>query len=68
MSFQSPLTSQPSLVVSINDLPRLIGLGKTRINELIKSGELPARKAGRRTLVLRADVEAFLQALPAVAK
>lgn len=58
--------SEHSIVVSVNELPAMIGLGLTKINELIKTGELPARKAGRRTLVLRSDVEAFLKNLPVV--
>lgn len=66
MATLNSISTQPSLVVSVSDLPGIIGLGLTRINELIKSGELPARKAGRRTLILRTDVEAFLQNLPVV--
>ena len=65
------LTTNPTqrgLAVSIGEAAQLIGLGRTRINELIKSGELPARKAGRRTLLLRADVETFLQNLPVIGR
>lgn len=57
---------QDSLVISVRELPGLIGLGLTGCNALIKSGQLPARKAGRRTLILRADLEAFLKNLPVV--
>jgi excisionase family DNA binding protein len=56
-----------SLVYSLDDLTLVTGLGRTRLYELINSGKLPARKAGRRTLVLREDVDAFLRSLPKVA-
>lgn len=34
------------------------------IYSAIREGNLRARKAGRRTLILRADLEAYLQNLP----
>lgn len=61
---QSEIT--PPFVYSLDDLPSLTGLGRTRLYELINSGDLPARKIGRRTLVLREDVEAFLRGLPRI--
>jgi excisionase family DNA binding protein len=60
-------TTSSRLVYTIDELPNVTGLGRTRLYELINSGELPARKAGRRTLVLREDVEAFLRGLPTIA-
>jgi hypothetical protein len=36
------------------------GLGLTRIKALIRVGVLPIRKDGRRTLILRADIEAYI--------
>ena len=47
---------------------RLTGLGRTTIYAALKSGALSARKCGRRTLILAADLEAFLQSLPSVRK
>jgi len=41
------------------------GIGRTRIFSAIGSGELLARKFGRRTVILRKDLEAFLHGLPA---
>lgn len=40
------------------------GLSRSRIYELLKRGELPARKAGRRTLISLADVDQYLASLP----
>jgi excisionase family DNA binding protein len=40
------------------------GIGKTRLYEEINSGRLKARKAGKRTLILRSDLLEFLKALP----
>lgn len=48
---------------AVNDLPALTGLGRTRIFQAIKEGRLLARKFGRRTVILRPDLEAFLQGL-----
>ncbi|WP_051407809.1 helix-turn-helix domain-containing protein, partial [Mesorhizobium sp. LNHC229A00] len=41
------------------------GIGRTRIFAAINAGQLVARKFGRRTVILRQDLEAFLGALPA---
>ncbi len=50
---------------STREVSRLTGLGQTTIYERIETGELKARKLGRRTLILRRDLETFLEALPA---
>jgi len=39
------------------------GLGLTRIKTLIRDRVLPIRKDGRRTLILRADLEAYITSL-----
>ena len=40
------------------------GIGRTAIYELINTGQLPARKRGRRTLILAEDLQRCLQSLP----
>lgn len=50
--------------LSIEDAAHVAGLGKTTILDLIKGGAIPARRFGRRILVLRTDLVAFLAALP----
>ena len=52
--------------LSMEQVCRFTGLGRTFLNERIARGDLVARKAGRRTLVLAADLQAFLDALPKV--
>jgi excisionase family DNA binding protein len=43
-------------------------LGKTKLYEAIKSGELKARKAGKRTLILADDLRHYLSSLPPIEK
>ncbi len=49
--------------LSISEVSKLSGLGKTKIYDAIKRGDLVARKYGRRTLVLYEDFIDFLQKL-----
>lgn len=49
---------------SINDAVLASGLGRDMIYGAIRDGRLKARKVGRRTLILRADLEAYLSSLP----
>jgi len=51
------------LALSIEEVRKLTGLGRTKIYSLIGSGELIARKIGKRTVVLRTDLETWLGGL-----
>jgi excisionase family DNA binding protein len=42
------------------------GIGRTSMYELINTGQLPARKRGRRTLILADDLRRCLEALPSI--
>lgn len=44
-------------LVSINDACALLGLGRTSIYKMINDGALQARRIGRRTLILREEIE-----------
>jgi excisionase family DNA binding protein len=48
----------------IEEAAKVSGVGRTLIFEAIKNGALRARKAGRRTLILQTDLEAWLHSLP----
>jgi excisionase family DNA binding protein len=58
----SPNVQSPTL--SIPQAGNFLGCGRSLIYSLIGSGDLPARKLGRRTVVLRRDAEALLERLP----
>lgn len=50
---------------TIPDAIRYSGLSRTGLYSALARGQLSARKAGRRTLICFADLEAYLQSLPA---
>ncbi|MGD0418447.1 MAG: helix-turn-helix domain-containing protein [Xanthobacteraceae bacterium] len=45
------------------DAATFCGLGLTRIRRLMRDGVLPIRRADRRILILRADLEAYIASL-----
>ncbi len=49
--------------LSIEDTMSATGIGRTKIYELINAGELKAKKIGKRTIVLKVDLEEFLSNL-----
>ena len=57
-------TQADRLAFSLADAASLIGVGKSTLHDLIATGKLPVRKLGRRSLVLREDLEDYVQSLP----
>src|SRR5215470_2181954 len=53
---------------NIPEVMARVGVGRDKLYRLIREGKLPARKLGRKTLILASDLEAFLEALPRLAK
>lgn len=51
------------LSLSVEEVQELSGLGRTQIYQLLNTGAIPAKKLGKRTLVLRSDLETFLASL-----
>lgn len=51
--------------LTIEEVCAATGLGRTKIYEAIGTGGLPAKKWGKRTLILKSDLEAFLAGLEA---
>ncbi|PZP56476.1 MAG: DNA-binding protein [Micavibrio aeruginosavorus] len=54
-----------AITINIDEALLLSGLGKTKFYELLKSGEIKGKKLGARTLILRSDLEEFLNNLEA---
>jgi len=50
--------------LSVAEACAIAGLGRTKIYEAIGSGALKARKFGKRRIILRSGLHAFLAALP----
>lgn len=50
-----------ALTVRVADAARLLGIGKTKIYELIGAREIEVIKLGRATLVIRASLEALIE-------
>lgn len=54
------------LAYRIDDACSIAGVGRTLLYAAIRDGKLKAKKMGRRTLILRTSLEAWLAALPSV--
>lgn len=48
---QPPVPLNEKLALSIDDVVRATGLSRRKVSELIYTGELPARRVGRRILL-----------------
>lgn len=59
-------TAQPR-VMSILDAAAYLGICRGGIYKLAASGQLPLRKIGNRSIILREDLDAYLDGLPVAA-
>ncbi|MCC7035723.1 MAG: helix-turn-helix domain-containing protein [Alphaproteobacteria bacterium] len=48
------------LSLSIEEVSDTTGIGRMKLYQLINDGDLKARKIGKRTIILRVDLEDFL--------
>jgi len=48
-------------LMTVDEVVRFLRLGRTRTNELLRSGEISSYKLGRRRLIHRGDVETWLE-------
>lgn len=55
---------QAPITVTIPEAMKLSGMSRTRIYEALNKQAIIARKAGRRTLISYADLQAYLASLP----
>ena len=53
--------------LTLNEFLAWARIGRTKAYEEIDAGRLKIRKLGRKTLILRTDAEAWLEALPEAA-
>jgi Helix-turn-helix domain len=58
--------STPGLALEFAEACRESRHGPNKLYDAIRDGLLKARKIGRKTVILRADLEAYLNALPAL--
>jgi hypothetical protein len=56
--------SLPRLAVTIDDVPRILGVKRTRIFEAVRTKQLTVRKAGRATIVEIEELQRWLKSLP----
>jgi excisionase family DNA binding protein len=54
--------------LSVFEACAVAGIGRTKLYEAIASGDLVARKFGKRRIILRGDLRDFLASLPIVAR
>ncbi|WP_033927063.1 helix-turn-helix domain-containing protein [Sphingomonas sp. 35-24ZXX] len=52
------------LAVTLPDAVKLTGMSRSRLYELLQQNKIKAHKAGRRTLIPFAELEAYLASLP----
>ncbi|MBX9989353.1 MAG: helix-turn-helix domain-containing protein [Phreatobacter oligotrophus] len=52
------------LAYSVDEAAACLGLSRAHVYRMIAQGRLQPRKAGKRTLILRSDLVAFLESLP----
>jgi excisionase family DNA binding protein len=50
--------------LSVGEAVRMFGIGRTKLYELIRRGDIEAVKLGRRTLIRAASARAFIDNLP----
>lgn len=53
------------IAVTLREATALSGIGRSSLYKLFNAGKLTPRKAGKRTLILFAELESYVQSLPA---
>jgi excisionase family DNA binding protein len=59
LEFKSTTAAEDELL-TVDEVHAWLRLGRTRLNELLRTGELPSYKLGRRRVVRRGDVMEWL--------
>jgi len=63
-----PIPPVGQLGLSVDETCAVTGLGRSKISEAIHAGLLPARRLGKKIIIMRPDAEAFVRDLPAAAE
>jgi len=68
MTHSSPPSDRPATTIggamTVPEFCRWASVGKTKLYEEIGAGRIRPRKVGSKTLILRAEAEAWLNSLP----
>ncbi|MFA5593249.1 MAG: helix-turn-helix domain-containing protein [Micavibrio sp.] len=59
--------SPPPICYTVEQACAATGIGKTKLYEALDSGVLPAKKWGKRTLILKSELQRYLSNLEAYA-
>ena len=59
-----PSPALQPLCISVTDAASAIGIGRTRMWDLIREGRVPAVRINHRVLIRTADLEQFIRSLP----
>ncbi|ACB28435.1 helix-turn-helix transcriptional regulator [Methylobacterium radiotolerans] len=59
------MSAEPRPVLLVAEVLEILPIERSALYRLFRSGKLPCRKLGGRTVVRRVDLEAFLAELPA---
>ena len=54
-------TKEQTDLLTVDETIRALRLGRTRVNEILRSGDLVSYKLGRRRLIRREDIEVWLE-------
>jgi excisionase family DNA binding protein len=60
------MNTPPRVAYSVPETMLALGVCRDSIYKLIRDGRLPAKKVGRRTVVLATDLQKFLESLPTI--
>lgn len=55
-------TQEQQVLLTVDETVRVLRLGRTRVNGMLRAGELPSIKIGYRRFVRRKDLERYLDA------
>ena len=51
------------LLLSVDEAAKILSIGKTKLYAELAAGNIKARKIGKRTLILREDLESYISNL-----